>query len=110
MLLAILGSPSAGNAKFAAILRESVLPKLGGVRIWKDGDLIPWLGLIGYGLKSFSGLAVTLQGQWDPVRTHIQYTTGMPGNRCVNYQLPELFYQYQGAQENLRLAGRAEVP
>ena len=38
VLLARLGSPSAGNERLAAILQNSVLPKPGGVRIWNDGD------------------------------------------------------------------------
>ena len=107
VLLAILGSPSAGNEKFAAILQNSVLPKPGGVRIWNNGDPVPWLGLLGYGLKSFSGLEVR---QGDPIRTHIRYTTAMLGSMCVNYQFPEISDQYAEIPKILRFQGFAEVP
>ena len=110
VLLAVLGSPSAGNAWFAGILQERVLPEPGGVRIWKEGDPVPWLGLLGYGRKSFSGLEVMLEGQWDLVRTHIRYTTAMPGSMCVTYQFPEISYQYEEVRKNLRFQGLAEVP
>ena len=41
VLLAILGSPSAGNEQFADILRGRILPRAGGVRIWNEGDPVP---------------------------------------------------------------------
>ena len=79
VLLAVLGSPSAGNEKFAGVLQESVLPKPGGVRIWNEGDPVPWSALKAYGRRSFAGLEVVLEGQWDPARKHTQYTAAMLG-------------------------------
>ena len=110
VLLAILGSPSAGNDKFAGILQDRIVPRPGGVRIWRNGDPVPWLGLLGYGLKSFAGLEVMLEGQWDPVSTHIRYTTVMLGSTCISCQFPEVLYQYEEARKNLRFGGYAEVP
>ena len=114
LLLAILGSPSAGNADFADILRERILPKPGGVRVWNEGDRIPWLGLKAYGYRSFAGLEVMLEGQGDPIANHLQYTTVMPGSKCATYLWP-LVYQPRGlltdssGTTNLRAGGYAEV-
>ena len=114
LLLAILGSPSAGNADFADILRERILPKPGGVRVWNEGDRIPWLGLKAYGYMSFAGLEVMLEGQGDPIANHLQYTTVMPGSKCATYLWP-LVYQPRGlltdssGTTNLRAGGYAEV-
>ena len=49
VLLATLGSPSAGTADFASILKGRVLPTPVGLRTWNEGDTIPWIGLMGYG-------------------------------------------------------------
>merc|ERR1712031_23416 len=64
VLLAILGSPSAGSKEFADRLRERVLPKPGGVRVWNEGDMVPWSTkhLVPYGLRSFAGLEIMLGG------------------------------------------------
>ena len=97
LLLAILGSPSAGNADFADILRERILPKPGGVRVWNEGDWTPWLALktYGYGYRSFAGLEVMLEGQGDSIANHLQYTTVMPGSKCATYLWPPV-YQPRG--------------
>ena len=74
VLLASLGSPSAGNEQFVDIIRSSTLPKPGGVRIWNEGDPVPWSALKAYGRRSFAGLEGVLEGQWDLERKHTQYT------------------------------------
>ena len=117
MPVSILGSPSAGNERFAAILQNSVLPKPGGVRIWNDGDIVPWLGLKGYGRKSFAGLEVMLEGRWHIVKVHTQYTTTLGLRKCITYQFPEPFsyiprgvFNEPDAPTNLRVGSYAEMP
>ena len=117
VLLSVLGSPSAGDEEFAAILRKTVLPIPGGVRIWREGDAVPYLtwGLVGrkmgYGPKSFAGIEVMLVGQLDPLRRHTQYSV-LLGSTCVLYQFPEVSYHPGDAFEpmDLKHGGYAEVP
>ena len=111
VLLAVLGSPVAGSKEFTTILRETILPKPGGVRVWNVGDVVPWLGLPD-NLKSFAGLEVRLEGSGNPEERHIRFTTG---SSCVTHRFPALESQYSpggglNLPSNLRVGSYAEVP
>ena len=111
---AIAATNSACVVTVTTILRETILPKPGGVRVWNVGDVVPWLGLPN-NLKLFAGLAVRLQGDGNPEDRHIRFTTG---RSCVIYWFPALESSYspggslneKGVPASLRSNNYAEVP